>query len=221
MRVFFILLLVSTLLIGCGRFAPGFMVTDEGNTIANNDENNRQLTVDCIRKQLDAQLGGHWRTVVTLPELPVYEESVAELRGANREWMWATATVTVELVGDGSAPLPFTEEALRQVVRDYMQRKVTQPSTHLLVTVRSTTDAARFAGLGQARTNSSAPPATASASHGPRRYTVQAGDTLADISANFFGNYDCVQLIRAANPGLEPTDLKPGTVIVIPAKPKP
>ncbi len=215
------LALTIILLAACGRFAPGFIVTEDGRTIANTDENNRALVIDSIRTQLDAQLGDHWRTAVTLPELPVYQP------GDDRHdypggWRWLKATATVTLVGDGAAPQPMANEAIRRVVSDYLEPKVESPARNLSVTVTSVVDAARFAALGQpaatapvAATGTAAPPPAS----GPRRYTVQAGDTLADISTVFYGSPQHWRLIRDANPGLDAGDLKPGTTLVIPVKP--
>lgn len=214
---FFLTALV--LLTACGRFAPGFIVMDDGRTVANSDENNRQLVIGSIRTQLDAQLGGHWRTDVTLPELPVYEstEARSDYPGG---WRWTKATASVVVVGDGSAPLPMTTDAMRQAVVDYLSPKVERPSRNLSVTVTSVTDAVRFAALSSATTTPAAASTTsANSSAGPRRYTVQAGDTLADISVVFYGSAQHWRLIRDANAGVDAGELKPGTVLVIPPKP--
>jgi len=96
---------------GCGRFAPGFIVTSDGRTVANNDENTRQLAIDSIRTQLDADLGSHWRTVVTVPELPVYTAEDHRVQD-NGGWYWSKLTASIELVGDGTAPLPMTTTVL-------------------------------------------------------------------------------------------------------------
>ena len=52
-----------------------------------------------------------------------------------------------------------------------------------------------------------------------RSYVVQAGDTLADISAVFYGSAQHLKLIRDANPGLDAVELKAGMQLVIPPKP--
>lgn len=209
------------LLAACGgRFAPGFIVTDDGRTIANNDENNRTLVVESIRTQLDGQLGGHWRTVVSLPELPVYQSSDGR-QDYPGGWRWLKATATVELVGDGTAPQPMTNAALSKAVVDYLAPKVERPGRNLTVTVTSAVDAARFAALGKAPATTAAtatpPPAQTTATAGPRQYTIQAGDTLADISIVFYGNAQHWRLIRDANPGIN--ELMPGLVLTIPPKP--
>jgi LysM repeat protein/predicted small lipoprotein YifL len=223
MRTSAVTLLAAALLFsatGCGRYAPGFIVTDDGRTLANTDDNNRQLAIDSIRRQLDQQLGGHWRTAVTFVDLPVYEEGDerANLTGG---WRWPTATVTVELVGDGSAPLPMTTDAVHGMLDDYLAPKVDHPSRNLHITVTSTVDAPRFTALGApVASTTAAAPITITAGNGAtptaNHYTVQAGDTFADISFAFYGTPDHWRLIRDANPGVT---LKPGTVLTIPPKP--
>jgi hypothetical protein len=207
-------------LVGCGRFAPGFIVTDNGDMIANTDENQRAQAVKTIRTQLDAQLGGHWRTEAAIAELPLYDP---DDRHSDSGWQWPTATVTVTLVGDGSAPLPFKLEHLREVVYDYLSPRVDHPKHHLTVTVTDVTDAARFAALGSASADPAASqtarPASPAAPAGERRYTVQEGDTFADLSLAFYGTPEHWRRIAKANPALGDGPLKPGTVIVIPAKP--
>jgi nucleoid-associated protein YgaU len=50
-------------------------------------------------------------------------------------------------------------------------------------------------------------------------YTIQAGDTLEEISLRFYGSKRGWKRILDANPGLIPTRLKIGKTIVIPPKP--
>ena len=54
---------------------------------------------------------------------------------------------------------------------------------------------------------------------GERIYTIQPGDSLADISLAFYGTPDHWRRIADANPGTSAGVLKAGTAIVIPAKP--
>ena len=49
-------------------------------------------------------------------------------------------------------------------------------------------------------------------------YVVQEGDTLADISENWFGRRGKWALIVAANPGLDPSRLSIGQVLMLPGK---
>jgi nucleoid-associated protein YgaU len=58
--------------------------------------------------------------------------------------------------------------------------------------------------------------ATAAVSATPRTYTVQPGDTLADISTLFYGAPEHWRRITTANPAVDPARLSPGTVLSIP-----
>lgn len=208
-------------LTGCGRFAPGFIIGENGEMIANNDENQRAQAVKTIRTQLDAQLGGHWRTEAAITELPVYQP---DDRSRDSDWRWDKATVTVTLVGDGTAPLPFKAEELRNVVHEYLSPKVDHAKRNLVVTLTPVTDAARFTALGSAPATSAgtplvANPAPAASPASERRYAIQPGDTFADLSTAFYGSPEHWRRIANANPGLADAPLKSGTVIIIPPKP--
>jgi LysM repeat protein len=214
------LALLCGLTAGCGRMAPGFIMTSDGQMLANTDENQRAHTADTIRGQLDQQLGGHWLSSVAIAELPEYE---SDERGQEDGWRWAKATVAVELVGDGAAPATGKVEEVRAAVFDFLRRRVDRPKTNLTVTVTERTDPARFAALRApgARPAPAAAPAAipAPAAPGQRSYTIQAGDTLADISTAFYGSPQHWRRIAEANPGLDAAHLQPGTVIAIPPAP--
>lgn len=214
----FLALFTCILITACGRYAPGFILTNDGQTLANNDINNRSNVIESIRSQLDAQLGEHWRTVVTLPELPIYAAE-GGLSQNQCDWIWPSAHATIELVGDGAVPLPTTIEAIHKAVVEYLEPKVDRPNKNLSVTVHSTMDNARFLSM---KSNALIEPPTAhspNASHAIRHYTIQAGDTLADISTVFYGSAQHWKLIRDANPNVDPANLNAGMVLTIPAKP--
>jgi len=63
-----------------------------------------------------------------------------------------------------------------------------------------------------------APAATPEPAPATRSYTVQKGDTLWSISVRMLGNGQRWREIVDLNPGLEPTKLRIGQVILIPAK---
>jgi nucleoid-associated protein YgaU len=64
-----------------------------------------------------------------------------------------------------------------------------------------------------------APAAPTAPAAGGHRYTIQAGDTLGDISAVFYGSAQHWRDIVAANPGLDPAHLAVGAELVIPPRP--
>jgi hypothetical protein len=195
---------------GCGRWVPGYIITEDGESLSNTDENMRATTIATIRRQLDAQLGGHWRTEVVIAELPVYE---SDDRNLSTGWMWPKATVAITLVGDGTVAPPLDEAAITTAVRDYLWSKVERPQRNLDVTTVRVVDVARFAPApdpGTTTVGKDASPAT-----GPRRYTAQHGDTWADLSMAFYGSSQHWRLIAEDNPG----ELAPGREVVIPARP--
>ena len=199
-----------------GRWAPGYLVTDDGNTVGNNDTNKRALTISTITSQLDQQLGSHWRSEVSLPESPRYQRGSDD--DGNSGWMWQKATVTVTLIGDGKGDPTLSEADVTKAVRDYMNRQVERPGSNLSVSTVRVVDAARFAAKPQTTPTApapvvdkpAAPPATS------KRYVVQAGDTWADLSQAFYGSAQHWRVIFDANQGGE---LTAGREIAIPPKP--
>ena len=207
-----LLLIVFTAvaLSACGRWTPGYIITEDGTMLSNSDVNQRDVTVQTIRTQLDQQLGEHWRTQVDLPELPVYE---SDERNLSVSWMWEKANVTIMLVGDGTVPLTLSEKELHDEAVDYMYRKVHQPKKNLTVVVSQKVDAAQFATLK--KPVEPAKPAKPDTSQ-PRHYTIQAGDTWADLSQAFYGSAQHWRFLSEANQGGE---LTVGRSLMIPAKP--
>lgn len=213
-----------------GRWAPGYLITDEGETLSNTDENKRALTINTIVKQLDQEVGEHWRTEATIAELPKYDRGSDDDRSSG--WMWPVATVTITLLGDGTAEPRLTEAQITKAVSDYLYHQVDRPKHNLRVTTTRVIDAQRFAAkpvkpakVGDA---SSTPTASADksadpvvkpavpASTTPQRYIVQTGDTWADLSQAFYGSNQHWRHLADANQG---GDLSAGREIVIPAKP--
>ena len=279
-----LLILVCLAVAGCGRIAPGIIIGEDGQMLSATDANIRLTAVQTIERQLDAQLGGHWRCEAVIVELPVYGPHE---RGSDDGWMWPKLTANVTLVGDGVGASLLSEADVSAAVVEYLLPKVERPRRNLTVTVGSVTDAARFAKRSGATpsapslaaptptpaTTPVVPPAApvvvsapgalppvsaapvltagasvASAAAGPaapprpqqvpgnltvpapsgveralapgeRIYTIQPGDSLADISLAFYGTPDHWRRIADANPGTSAGVLKAGTAIVIPAKP--
>lgn len=200
-----------------GRWAPGYMMTEDGQMVALTDENVRAQTVATIVKQLDAHLGEHWRVEAAIAELPVYESTSSQTpREDNNGWLWPKATATLTLIGDGQVESPMNEEQINAAVRDYLNSKVERPKKNLQVTTTRVVDVARFANRPVtkpvAATEAKAPAATGT----PRRYVVQTGDTWADLSLAFYGSPQHWRVIADANQGGE---LTVGREITIPPKP--
>jgi hypothetical protein len=217
MRLPFIALLLL-FLCSCndGRWAPGYLITADGETLSNTAENYRMLTIDTIVKELDAQLGGHWRVEAAIAELPRYD-GADDVNDSG--WMWAKATATITLVGDGTGEPALNEAQVTKAVRDYLYRKVERAHSNLNVTTTRVVDAMRFAqkpgksgGTVTEKVEKPVVPPTTTV----RTYTVQAGDTWADLSVAFYGSAQHWRHLADANQGGE---LTAGRAIVIPAKP--
>ncbi len=219
-------LLLTLTACGEGRWAPGYIVTSDGQMLSNNDENTRAVTIATIVANLSKDLGPHWRVEAAIAELPVYDASGLDGgRATNTGWLWPKATTTITLIGDGVVPLPVAEAEITRAVRDYLYRQVDKPHRNLTVTTTQVVDASRFAAKPPAPTagaTASADGKTAVAAT-PRpasspvtSYTAQAGDTWADLSQAFYGSAQHWRRLADANQGGE---LTAGRQIVIPPKP--
>jgi hypothetical protein len=113
---------------------------------------------------------------------------------ANGDATVAVATGTAgDSVGSGTAPVAATGAAVDATV----------------AAVDATAAAADAPG-------ESATAAQMASGSGVHAYLVQGGDTLAGISKTWYGSARYWRAIVAANPGLDPTALKIGQVLVIP-----
>jgi LysM repeat protein len=203
---------VCLLLTSCSG-ARGVVFRD-GQMMMNTPELARGDACAALTKQIDQDIGEHWRSEVAIAELPFYEP---DDRYMDEGWYWDKATVAVTLIGDGQAELAKTEADITAIVARRMTRLIQGGKKDLAVTIAAAKDPVKFAALAQ--------PAPAApvvrAATGPTTYTLQSGDTLAAISAAFYGTAQHWKTIADANPGLDPAILKPGESIVIPAKPTP
>ncbi len=202
-------LLLLLLLCSCDGDARGMMISSDGGVALNTPVRHRAQVIAHLASGLDQQLGAHWRSTVTILELPVYDDDYN--RAFPDNWYWDKATVAVVLVGDGQQSLAVEIKEISDAVWDYMHRRVDRPKRNLTVNVSTQVDAARFAALQH-----SASTPTAAGGAAQRTYTVQKGDTLAIISSVFYGTPDRWRQIVAANPGLDAANLVPGTQISIP-----
>lgn len=221
MRLLTLIVIVSLLsACGDGRWAPGYLISDEGEPLSNTAENKRALAIRTMVTQLDKDLGPHWRSEVTIAELPRYERGSDDDGGGG--WMWPVATVTVTLLGNGTAE-PKTDEAqVTKAVTDYLYRQVERPKKNLHVTTTTVVDATRFAAKPAKTDGNVAKPGetvekpVVTAPTTPQRYIVQAGDTWANLSDAFYGSNQHWRHLADANQGGE---LTVGREITIPPKP--
>jgi predicted small lipoprotein YifL len=224
----YLLALLTVLsLSSCGRWVPGYIVTEEGQVLSNNDENMRSTTIDTMHKQLNAQLKPDWCTEITIAELPIYER---DDRVNADGWRWQKATVSVDLIGRSSDIKPLlSAEQLSEAISDFMAQKVILPKKNLRVSVNTVIDKNRFisATTPKPKAVENSPDKTAPATDTTTRaatsaaqsYVVQAGDTYANLSSAFYGDNAHWRTIADAN---EHKTLTPGMSIIIPPlKPAP
>jgi len=227
----FLVAAVLLFLTACGDTAArGMVLLPDGRWVANTASRARDLRQISIADTLAPQVAPHWRALVRIDELPEYSGN--EGSGGAPEWIWTKVTVEVQLIGDGQAPAPIDDAAVRAVVAKDMAWRV-YPRSKLRTKVDLASDPARFAQLGSSPPAApAAPPAVGAVgtvapapgvpvptAGSARSYTVQAGDTLADISAAYYGSAQHWRRIVAANPGLDPATLKVGQLLVIPPAP--
>jgi LysM repeat protein len=215
-------LLLAIALVGCD--GAGVMRTDDGRWLGMSAAGVRGQAESTIISDVDRELGEHWRCEVAIEPAPYRDVD---------EWRWKRLVAKVELIGDGTAPLPVHSEEIQDGVRRYLQPKVDNPIRNLRVPVIETVDAARHRALVAAREKVAPPgrdagaaavaPAAPAAPHaeaaGGSTYQVQAGDTLAAISTAFYGTPQHWRRIADANPGVDPARLAPGMSLAIPPAP--
>jgi len=206
----------------------GMIITSDGRMFSNNATNNRLLAMQNIDSNLQRYLGDHWRSQTEIAELPVLTADY----GGDAEWQWQKCTVTITLVTDGKVPEPVSHADIVDGVRGYLVSRTDHPKENLSITITEVTDAARLAALinPAAPAPQPAPAAYAAvaaaplaavqpAASGASTYIVESGDTLAEISSAYYGSPGHWHAILAANPGLDPAILTPGTKLLIPALP--
>jgi hypothetical protein len=203
---------LTIILVGCdpGREPPGVVYSD-GQWMSDTAANARLAAEQSIDRSIDRDLGEHWRCVSQIAEVPHYAEDPVG------DWRWDQATVEIQLIGDGATALPIATDDVQDAVMNYMRRRVTDPQ-ELVVSVTQHVDPERFAAL----VNETADTTVRSMLQkrpGETRYTVQTSDTLAAISAAFYGTSQHWRRILDANPGVSAERLEAGMVLVIPARP--
>ena len=202
---------------GCDRIG-GFIITDDGRTLALTPENMRSEQERSLTLRIEEALGKEWRAWVKIAENPYRTEDTF----GSEDWRYKKATVTVELLSAEE----LTAERKAQVVaavRKAMARQVDRRDENLATTVTSrkpsevappAVPVATATATQAAAAPVVATPAPAADPAKPRTYVVQAGDTLALVSSAFYGTSQHWRRILDANPGAE--NLTPGMTLVIP-----
>ena len=211
MRLALVLVLTTVLfaLPACRSGQPpmGVIIGADGQAAFHNAANVRAETERTIERALARELAPSWRSTVAIADDPRWDDD-------RESWRWPATMVRVELSGDASVPPPLDAPTITAAVIDYFANRLIDAKQPVQVTVA--TAAAREA----APADPAAPAAPANApANGPQPYTIQPGDTLARISAVFYGSPQHWRRIVEANPGLQPENLAVGREIVIPPAP--
>ena len=192
-----------------GTRGTGAVLTSDGRFVPNTDRNERNEVCKHIASDLGSALGAEWKVTITIDELPSWKPGILEGDG---DWRWQTATAHVALSGTATPRLTTAE--ITTAVEQYLGKRADTATA--IVTIAN----------GGKVEQGAVPLATPAVSAAPvvptptaRTYIVQPGDTLADITALFYGSPTAWRTIVAANPGLDPAALQPGTTLAIPPKP--
>lgn len=192
---------------GCGdSMSRGLIITGDGKVGANNARNQRDMAQEALRTAIADDLGPGWDVRVVIDEQPEWVEERAVSDGA---WRWARITAAIVIVPPPGAALPEAKRSEYETdARAYLVGKLKRRDPSLLSLAITT-------GAAVASPGTSVPASPG----GPRTYTVQAGDTLADLSTAFYGSPQHWRLIAEANPGSADGPLAPGSRLAIPPLP--
>ena len=193
-----------------GQPPMGVIIGADGQAAFHNAANVRAETERTIERALARELAPSWRSTVAIADDPRWDDD-------RESWRWPATMVRVELSGDANVPPPLDAPTITAAVKDYFAARLIdakQPVQVTVVTAPMPEPAPAAAPAVVAPT--AAPSPTPAPATGPQRYTIQPGDTLARISAVFYGSPQHWRRIVEANPGLQPENLAVGREIVIP-----
>lgn len=218
------LLLLVPLLLGtaCGDMANrgpmGWIIDTDGSTrSSSNPDNHRIVHGHRIDQRLAAANPG-WTFTTAIAEKPVYDWDPDDA-----VWEYPTATVTVlasEPASGGTLDQAKAEQTVRHFFRELAKPEAVSVSFTIGQAAMAVTPKPVDPKPAAAKTKpTSAPNPPSEVAATPTKqptYVVQQGDTLAGISAVFYGTNKHWKAILKANEGLSPTKLRVGQVIVIP-----
>lgn len=208
------ILIAGVVLVGCTgeRGAPGVVLTGDGRILDNSAGTAKSELEREIRSGLQEFLGPRWTVMVAITELPIYRTDVV----GGGDWCWPACTVTITFTGPGG--LPNRLEELKSGVLAHVRTRLVKSSDPVAIQVQA---GAALSPVPAALSPVPAVPAAvvpALLAPAVQTYTVQAGDTLAEISTVFYGNAGRWRDILRANPGLDPAAMPAGKVLVIPPR---
>ena len=183
---YFLPLTLLLALAGCTREGEGVVLLN-GRLVAHTPQAEATLVSERLARLAEKITGKP--ALVTLSPAPVWERYAAD------RYSWETVTVTIRLPAG-----TYDHRRLTEVVRDDLNLQVPRAEAVQVV-------------LGEPL----AAGTTTAASVGPiTTYTIQPGDTLAQITALHYGSTGPWKRIVDANPGLDSAKLVPGATITIP-----
>lgn len=194
MRVLLVLVVLMGLtLVGCSDGARGYVLDDQGGGPDTPERARARSERQLTQALADAGITAQ----VQITETPSWSR---RHRRAEPTWLFADATVTVTTAD-------ADPDHLVAIITEVMQPAL---PAHVHPTVITETVPT------PAPTDAQAAPDTSAAT----TYVLQAGDTLAEISAAFYGSSQHWRRLLDANPGLDANRLTVGQTIVIPPKPE-
>ena len=186
-------LVVLVMLAGCGEGRQGIIITGDGSLASNTPERAKAHAEEAITKQVK-----QFQATAAIVQLPRWQN---ENRVRDEGWYWDMVHVDVTV----PASLTQTErDTVSERTRRSIAGAVIGGSSSLQVVIHE--QPADVAPIE--------PPSLL-----VRRYVVQTGDTLADISMAFYGTTQHWRAIMTANPGVDPATMSAGMSLIIPPKP--
>lgn len=174
------------------------LVFDDDGLGDNTPERARQRTLAWALADVQQTFPGLDATLAT-EDLPRW---VAEGRRHDEGWYYDHLTLAVTL---SALPSGIDADAIAARLRQRLGPSMWAGTENLVITTR-------VEPAAPATPATTVPPAAGT-------YVIQAGDTLAQISAAFYGTTQHWKRILAANPGLDPAGLQVGQTIAIPPAP--
>lgn len=184
---------LMAVLAGCSDGARGYVLDDQGGGPDTPERARGRAERQVVKALADSGITAE----VAIAPAPVWR---APQRRADPDWYFPAATVTITTA-------PQHADRAIATVRDQLRPSMLGDAQPDILVV----DAAPAA--------TPLPPAAVPVP-GDHTYVIQAGDTLATISAVFYGSVQPWRRILDANPGLDAAALPVGQAIVIPAAPK-
>lgn len=194
------LLFLTLVLAACGGGRG--LVFDEEGLGDNTPERARQRTLAWALADLVETYPGLTATLTT-DDLPRW---VAEGRRHDEGWYFDHLTLDVAI---SALPAGVAPDAIVDRLHRRLGPAMWVGDENLVITTRVESASMPVAGVP-------VPPATPLPAGS---YVVQAGDTLAQISAAFYGTTQHWKRILEANPGLDAAALRVGQTIIIPPAP--